>query len=146
MSENKHDKGDLIKGQAFNPYLPSWGYMPDGEPHVFDGRVYIYGSHDRFNGGGFCVNDYETWSAPADDLNDWRYEDVIYKKTYDPNYHGRDSMYAPDGKILAVLRLRTRGDAREPGDPLRGLGRPIAVCPLQPSCPLFYIRTEDVRP
>lgn len=65
MSENKHDKGDLIMGQAFNPYLPSWGYMPDGEPHVFDGRVYIYGSHDRFNGGGFCVNDYEPWSAAA---------------------------------------------------------------------------------
>ena len=21
--------------QAFNPYLPSWEYIPDGEPHVF---------------------------------------------------------------------------------------------------------------
>lgn len=82
--------------QVFNPYLPSWEYIPDGEPHVFGDRVYIYGSHDRFNGGGFCMNDYVTWSAPADDLSDWRYEGVIYKKTDDPAYKGRGSMYAPD--------------------------------------------------
>lgn len=24
-----------MKKQAFNPYLPSWEYIPDGEPHVF---------------------------------------------------------------------------------------------------------------
>ena len=24
-----------------NPYLPSWEYVPDGEPHVFEGRVYV---------------------------------------------------------------------------------------------------------
>ena len=33
MPENEHDKGNLMKGQAFNPYLPSWEYIPDGEPH-----------------------------------------------------------------------------------------------------------------
>lgn len=36
--------------QAFNPYLPSWEYVPDAEPHIVDGRVYVYGSHDLFNG------------------------------------------------------------------------------------------------
>lgn len=50
--------------QAVNPYLPSWEYIPDGEPHVFNGRVYVYGSHDRFNAPIFCVNDYVCWSAP----------------------------------------------------------------------------------
>ena len=35
--------------QAFNPYLPSWEYIPDGEPRVFGDRVYVYGSHDHFN-------------------------------------------------------------------------------------------------
>jgi len=35
--------------QAFNPFLPSYEYIPDGEPYIFDDRVYIYGSHDRFN-------------------------------------------------------------------------------------------------
>ena len=27
-----------------NPYLPSWEYIPDGEPRVFGNRVYVYGS------------------------------------------------------------------------------------------------------
>ena len=33
--------------QIFNPYLPSYEYIPDGEPHIFGDRLYIYGSHDR---------------------------------------------------------------------------------------------------
>ena len=49
--------------QALNPYLPSWEYIPDGEPHVFGDRVYVYGSHDRFNAPIFCVNDYVCWSC-----------------------------------------------------------------------------------
>lgn len=32
-----------MKQQAFNPYLPGWEYIPDGEPHIFGDRVYIYG-------------------------------------------------------------------------------------------------------
>ena len=39
-----------MKKQALNPYLPSWEYVPDGEPYVFNGRVYVYGSHDFYNG------------------------------------------------------------------------------------------------
>ena len=50
--------------QAVNPYLPSWEYVPDAEPHIVDGRVYIYGSHDLFNGLNFCLGDYVCWSAP----------------------------------------------------------------------------------
>lgn len=26
-----------MKQQVFNPYLPSYEYIPDGEPRVFDG-------------------------------------------------------------------------------------------------------------
>ena len=37
-----------MKQQALNPYLPGWEYIPDGEPHIFGDRVYIYGSHDSF--------------------------------------------------------------------------------------------------
>lgn len=85
------------KKQAFNPYLPSWEYIPDGEPYVFDGRVYIYGSHDYYNGYVFCMGDYVCWSAPVEDLSDWRYEGVIYKKTADPlNAEGKMCLYAPD--------------------------------------------------
>ena len=55
--------------QVFNPYLPAGEYIPDGEPHVFGNRVYVYGSHDRFNAAIFCVNDYVCYSAPVDDLD-----------------------------------------------------------------------------
>ena len=70
----------MEKKQAFNPYLPGWEYVPDGEPRIFNGRLYVYGSHDRFNGKGFCLNDYVCWSAPLDDLGNWRYDGVIYRK------------------------------------------------------------------
>ncbi len=70
--------------QVFNPYLPSFEYMPDGEPHVFDGRLYVYGSHDRFGSAGFCLNDYVCWSADVHDLKTWRYEGVIFRKDQDP--------------------------------------------------------------
>ena len=33
----------MSKTPAFNPYLPSWEYIPDGEPYVFGDRVYVYG-------------------------------------------------------------------------------------------------------
>lgn len=89
-----------MKKQAFNPYLPSWEYVPDGEPYVFDGRVYVYGSHDRYNGQTYCLNDYVCWSAPVDDLGNWQYEGVIYKKTDEPlNAHGTMCLYAPDVTI-----------------------------------------------
>lgn len=83
--------------QVFNPYLPLFEYIPDGEPRVFDGRVYIYGSHDLAGGQKYCMGDYVTWSAPVEDLTDWRYEGVIYKRTQDPsNADDRMDLWAPD--------------------------------------------------
>jgi len=86
-----------MKKQGLNPYLPSWEYTPDSEPYVFNDRVYVFGSHDRFNGHAFCLNDYVCWSAPLDDVADWQYEGVIYSKTEDPlNHAGNMCLYAPD--------------------------------------------------
>ncbi len=83
--------------QIYNPYLPLTEYVPDGEPHVFDGRVYIYGSHDKANGKTYCELDYVTWSAPVDNLRDWRFEGVIYRKNQDPsNVDGKMQLWAPD--------------------------------------------------
>lgn len=82
--------------QAVNPFLPSWEYIPDGEPHIFENRLYLYGSHDQFGGTQFCMNDYVVWSAPLEDLSEWRYEGVIYRREQDPAA-GKDSiMQAPD--------------------------------------------------
>ena len=72
-----------MKKLVYNPYLPSYEYVPDGEPHVFGDRIYLYGSHDRFDGGNFCLNDYVCYSAPVTDVSDWRYEGVIYRKEQD---------------------------------------------------------------
>lgn len=86
-----------MKHQAVNPYLPSWEYLPDGEPHVFGNRVYVYGSHDRFNAPIFCMNDYVCWSASVDNLGFWRREGVIYRKNQDPkNPLGLHLLFAPD--------------------------------------------------
>lgn len=82
--------------QAFNPYLPSYEYVPDGEPRVFGDRLYVFGSHDRFNGHWFCVNDYVCWSAPLSDLGDWRYEGVIFRKGQDPHNKRKSALWAPD--------------------------------------------------
>ena len=87
-----------MKQQAMNPYLPSWEYVPDGEPHVFGDRLYLFGSHDRFGGKGFCENDYVCWSAPVDDLSDWTFHGTIYRKEDDPanQHHFLLSLFAPD--------------------------------------------------
>lgn len=57
-----------MKKQVFNPYLPLWEYVPDGEPHVFGDRLYVFGSHDLEGGTRYCEGgNYVGWSAPADD-------------------------------------------------------------------------------
>ena len=90
-----------MKYQALNPYLPSWEYVPDGEPHVFGDRLYIFGSHDRFGGNGYCENDYVCWSAPVNDLSDWTFHGTIYNKIQDVHNQGKSGkkiqgMAAPD--------------------------------------------------
>ena len=86
-----------MKKVVCNPYLPSWEYVPDGEPHVFGNRVYVFGSHDRFGGKKFCENDYVLWSAPVDDLSDWSCHGIVYRKEQDPaTIPGKSDMWAPD--------------------------------------------------
>ncbi|MCM1304838.1 MAG: family 43 glycosylhydrolase [Lachnospiraceae bacterium] len=86
-----------MKRQVFNPYLPSYEYVPDGEPHVFGDRLYVFGSHDAFGADSFCVNDYVCYSAPVDDLSDWKFHGTIYQAVRDPlNKKGNQFMNAPD--------------------------------------------------
>lgn len=83
--------------QAYNPFLPLDVCIPDGEPHVFGERVYLFGSHDKEGGDAFCMLDYEGFSAPVTDLSDWRSEGVIYRAEQDPDYSDEYKyMYAPD--------------------------------------------------
>ena len=81
-----------------NPLFPLNEYVPDGEPHVFGDRVYLYGSHDEEGGTRFCTRDYTVWSAPTDDLTKWMCHGVTYKKSQDPrSKEGKlVDFYAPD--------------------------------------------------
>ena len=83
--------------QIYNPYMPLTEYVPDGEPHVFGSRVYVYGSHDRAGGESFCEEDYVVWSAPVENLREWRCHGVSYGKRSDPsNPDGAWPLFAPD--------------------------------------------------
>ncbi|MCD7807922.1 MAG: family 43 glycosylhydrolase [Erysipelotrichaceae bacterium] len=83
--------------QVFNPYLPNWEFVPDGEPHVFNDRLYVYGSHDCYGGKTYCMKPYVCWSASVDDLSDWTYHGTIYTGKDDPlNDTGKRKMFAPD--------------------------------------------------
>lgn len=95
-----------------NPYLPLWEHIPDGEPYVFDDpdnpgkqRVYIYGSHDDLI-TAYCGRDQVVWSAPVEDLAQWRYDGVIL--VVDKNRDGEkfdsagtaDVLFAPDVTLV----------------------------------------------
>ncbi len=83
--------------QVFNPFLPQYEYIPDGEPHIFGERVYLYGSHDRFGGNAYCMNDYVCYSADVHNLAEWRQEGIIYHKGDDPrNPEATHCLWAPD--------------------------------------------------
>ncbi len=84
-----------------NPYLPNWEYIPDGEPRVFGGRLYIYGSHDRKASDSFCDYKLKVWSAPLDNLNHWICHGDAFHTRADRD-HAADTdwadrqLYAPD--------------------------------------------------
>ena len=74
---------------AQNPYLPMGEFIPDGEPYVLEDpdhpgkkRVYVYGSHDVLK-SEYCGKDQVVWSAPVEDLTQWRYDGVIFESKRD---------------------------------------------------------------
>lgn len=138
-----NDNTDLIG--VGNPYLPLWEHLPDGEPRVFEDpdnpgkyRIYIIGSHDvRFN--SYCGADIRMWSAPIEDLTDWRDEGAIF--TYSVNDRW-DVMYAPD-----LVEIKKKDGTKEyylyPHS--RGRNREAMVCKgNRPDGPFYPINiTKD---
>ena len=91
--------GATMSASAQNPYLPLWEHLPDGEPRVFEDpdqpgklRAYIIGSHD-VTGTAYCGPDIRMWSAPVEDLSQWRDEGTIFSWFVNGQW---DTMYAPD--------------------------------------------------
>ena len=85
--------------QGVNPILPLNEYIPDGEPHVFGDRIYLFGSHDKENGDRYCeLENYVGWSAPLSSPTEWEYHGEIYSSKQDPDYDEKytNDLYAPD--------------------------------------------------
>ena len=88
-----------MTASAQNPYLPLWEHLPDGEPRVFEDpdnpgklRAYIIGSHDT-SYDKYCGLDIRMWSAPVEDLSQWRDEGPLFSHYVNGQW---DIMYAPD--------------------------------------------------
>ena len=135
---------------AQNPYLPLWEHLPDGEPRVFEDpdqpgkyRAYIIGSHD-ITYTAYCGSDIRMWSAPVEDLSQWRDEGPIFTWFVDGQW---DTMYAPDlvevkdkatGKKTYYLYPHSRGRGRVAmvcvGDRPDGPFRPVNATPDGRGC------------
>lgn len=118
-----------MAGQSQNPYLPLWEHLPDGEPRVFEDpdnpgklRAYIIGSHDTHY-SEYCGNDIRMWSAPVEDLTQWRDEGPIFSWYVNGQW---DTMYAPD---LVEVKDKATGKKTYWLYPhSRGWGRVAMVC------------------
>ena len=81
-----------------NPFLPPTACVPDGEAHVFGGRVYLYGSYDIPGDVNYCSHVYHAFSANASDLKHWTDHGEIFAST-GPNAQvpwTSARLYAPD--------------------------------------------------
>ena len=137
-----------LSAQAQNPYLPLWEHLPDGEPRVFEDpdnpgklRAYIIGSHDT-NYTAYCGSDIRMWSAPVEDLSQWRDEGPIFTHYVDGQW---DTMFAPD---LVEVKDKATGKKTYYLYPhSRGWRRVAMVCKSdRPNGPFTPINlTEDGR-
>ena len=136
-----------VTANAQNPYLPLWEHVPDGEPRVFEDpdnpgklRAYIIGSHD-VNYSNYCGPDIRMWSAPVEDLSQWRDEGPIFTWFVDGQW---DTMFAPD---LVEVKDRATGKTYYLYPHSRGWRRTPMVCkgdrPDGPFTPINL--TEDGR-
>ena len=73
------------------------------EPRLFEDpdnpgkyRVYLYGSHDTRK-YAYCGYDIPVWSAPVEDLNDWRYDGIGFQSIVNGV---ADVLFAPDVVVV----------------------------------------------
>ena len=60
---------------AKNPVIPGRGVC-DPHIHIFDGKMYLYASHDAIPyTRDFCMHDWQIWSSA--DCVEWQLESVI---------------------------------------------------------------------
>ena len=77
--------------RAVNPFVTD-NYSADPSAHVFNGRMYVYGSHDRTDASEYDMIDYHVYST--DDMQNWRDEGVTLSLKEVPWAEGH--FWAPD--------------------------------------------------
>ncbi len=76
---------------AKNPFITHM-YTADPSAHVYEGRVYVYASHDRDNAEWFDMEDYHVFSS--NDMKNWKdHGQVLHVKDVP---WAREYMWAPD--------------------------------------------------
>ena len=104
---------------AQNPIIKD-AFSADPSAHVFEGRVYVYPSHDiptvNFNRGSepwFCMSDYHVFSS--EDLTHWTdHGNIVDQKDVPWGNPKANSMWAPDctSSIIDELKAFTCSDVQ----------------------------------
>jgi arabinoxylan arabinofuranohydrolase len=114
----------VTSGRAFavNPIITD-AYGADPSAHVFSGRLYVYGSHDRNDAREFDMNDYHVYST--DDMQNWQDEGVALSLKDVPWAEGH--FWTPDCNVkndIYYFYFPTRVPKNG-----RLKGRPVGVTP-----------------
>ena len=123
---------------ALNPFVTT-NYAADPSAHVFEGRIYVYPSHDRTDAKEYDMTDYHVYST--DDLQNWQDHGVALDVKDVP--WGLSHMWAPDcayknGTYYFVFCPRPRpplmgrpigiATSTNPGGPFTARPKPIDGC------------------
>jgi arabinoxylan arabinofuranohydrolase len=76
---------------ASNPIITT-AYSADPSAHVFNGRMYVYASHDRNDARQFDMIDYHVYSS--DDLQNWKDHGIAFRLS--DSKWARSHLWAPD--------------------------------------------------
>lgn len=130
---------------AINPVNPLWEHIPDGEPHIFDGRLYVYGSHETMEGWDVGP-DYVLWSCPVDDLTDWTYHGVVFDGGQGSGYlTASDVVKAPDGKYYMYTMGRAAQAGNTAEESLRQNMQELCLVSDKPEGPFEYHGTVTLN-
>ncbi len=114
-----------------NPIIPGMGVC-DPHIHIFEGRMYLYASHDAVaDAHGFCMHDWQIWSSA--DAVEWKLESVVHPEDFfmgpsnccwavdSAEKNGKYYYYFSDGNSRTGVAV-----SDHPGGPFKdALGRPL---------------------
>ncbi len=128
----------LADARASNP-ITNLAFTADPSAHVFNGRLYVYPSHDRNDAKEFDMTDYHVYST--DDLQNWQDHGVVLdlkdipwakKHLWAPDCAFRDGTYyfyfpvnpqTGGGSVVGVATSASpTGPFKDSGQPIAGIG------------------------